>query len=360
MRTTRWHRGGTITTSTLLSGALALVVLAACSADASTRAGGADDGDTTTTAEQVELADEIPAGTTLRVGDQVEYLETILRLAGEDQELPYTVEYSAFVGGPAMLQAFQGDSVDVGFVASTPLIFAQAQGQDIAAVAGWASETGSTSLVTAPGQDDIGGWEDIAGKRVAYQRGTSGEATVLQALDAAGLTLDDIETVDLPFNQVSAALQGGSADAGILAEPLISVYLDANPTAHVAAPTSEITDRATFLIASGTTLDDEAKTAALADYLSRLARAFSYLADHRELVQQATYVDTYGLSPERAAEISEAVGPTEFIDLAGEVVEQQQVLAGLFQAAGQIPTELDVTTEFDTRFSSVIEEAAGS
>ena len=176
-----------VTTAGLLL-ALVSIVVTSCSKDASTRTT-ADDGPTTTAAPVTAVPDSIPAGTTLRVGDQLDYLKTVLSLAGQDKDFGYTVEYSAFIGGPPMLQAFQADALDTGFVGSTPLIFAQAGGQDITAVAGWASERGTYGLVAGPGQDDIGSWADLAGKRVAYQKGTAGEAALLQALDAAGLKL---------------------------------------------------------------------------------------------------------------------------------------------------------------------------
>src|SRR5690606_34469493 len=124
--------------------------------DASTRAGGESTdegaGGSTTTAPQVTAPDpeDIPPGTTLRVGDQIEFLQTMLEVAGEDRDFPYEVEYSSFQGGPPMLQAFQGGAVDTGFVASTRLIFAQAQDQDLFAIAGWAAGHSNFSLVTAP------------------------------------------------------------------------------------------------------------------------------------------------------------------------------------------------------------------
>src|SRR3954454_5793436 len=102
----------------------------------------------------------IPSGLTLRVGDQLGYLQQSLKVSGQDQELPYAVEYSAFVGGPPMLQAFQGDAIDVGFVASTPLIFAQAAQHKIVAVAGWAPEHSATRLV-AKSDSGIGSWADL-------------------------------------------------------------------------------------------------------------------------------------------------------------------------------------------------------
>lgn len=335
---------------------LAAVVLGACSSDASTRT---EEATTEEVAEvaQVAVPETVPEGTTLRVGDQLEYLQTILGLAGEDQDFGYDVEYSAFVGGPSMLQAFQGGALDTGFVGSTPLIFAQAQGQDLVAVAGWASDGGSYGLLTAPGVDDIDGWDDLAGRRVAYQRGTAAEAALLQALDTAGVDPADVTTVDVPITQATAALQGGSADAALTVEPLTSVFLAANPTAQVVDRAEEITDRSSFLIAAPATLDDEARTAALADYTARLVRAFAYVRAHPEEIAQAVYVDQYGLTPERAAEVIEAQGLGSFLDLPDDVVDQQQRLADLFVAADQIPAEIDVTAQFDTRFRDLVQEA---
>ena len=120
------------------------MALAACSSSASTRSSGSS---TTTDPSSVTVPKQIPAGTTLRVGDQLDYLKTVLSLAGEDKDFPYEVQYSSFVGGPPMLQAFQGGSLDTGFVGSTPLIFAQAANQSLVAVAGWATTNSVSSSV---------------------------------------------------------------------------------------------------------------------------------------------------------------------------------------------------------------------
>jgi len=340
----------------LLVALVALVALAACSSDASTREA-ADETAPATTAAPVTVPAEIPEGTTLRVGDQLDYLKTVLELAGEDQDFPYGVEYSAFIGGPPMLQAFQAGEVDAGFVGSTPLIFAQAQGQDITAVAAWATPNSSYGLLTAPGVDDIADWSDLAGKKVAFQQGTAGEAALLQALDGAGLTLDDITPVNVPVTETSAALQSGSADAGVLVEPLTSVYLTANPDGAQVATPDELTDRSSFLIASQEALDDPATSAALGDYLARLVRAFGYLADHPEAVAQAVYVEQYGLTLEQAAAVQERVGSPAFFELPRDIVEPQQRLADLFQANGEIPEQIDVTSEFDNRYNQLVTEA---
>lgn len=331
--------------------AVALILATvACSSDASTRLDAAND--TTTTAEPVVTLPAIPAGTTLRIGDQLEYIETVLAVAGEDQDLDYEVEYAGFIGGPPMLQAFQGGALDAGFVASTPLLFAQAGDQDVVGVAGWAGEGGYGGVLTV--DDDVEGWADVAGKRVAYQRGTSAEAAVLQGLASVGLTPADITTVDVPIIQVTAALSGGSADVGVSTEPLIGNYVAENPAARVIDRPSAITDRASFLVASRAALDDAAVSAALADYVTRLVRAFRWINDHPEEVTQSIFAERYHVDVERATELRELHGTTSFITLPDGIVEEQQALADLFLDVGQLPTRLDVAREFDGRFNGLI------
>jgi sulfonate transport system substrate-binding protein len=344
---------------TLVAAVLLGVPLAACSSTASTRTGDSSPA-AATPAAQVSAPATVPAGTTLRVGDQLDYLKNILHVAGQDQGFPYKVAYSAFIGGPPMLQAFQAGAVDAGFIGSTPLIFAQAGKQDIVAVAGWATPNGPYRLLSSPGGTSITGWADLKGKRVAYQQGTALEAALIQALDKVGLKLSDITTVNVPTTQVSSALQSKAADAGISVEPLTSVYLRSNPTAKVITKTDAITDRSSFFIASKKTLDDPARSAALADYVERLVKAFAYLKTHPDALAQVVYVKQYHLPLSRAQELVKETGAASFIALPGEVEAAQQKLADLFQANGEVPTKVDVSAEFDSRFNTLVEKAQGS
>ena len=339
---------------------LAAVALAACGSSSSKSSSpAASSGAPSASATPAAVSTTIPAGTTLRVGDQLGYLGTILKLAGEDKNFPYKVAYSAFIGGPPMLQAFQAGALDAGFVGSTPLIFAQAGNQSIVAVAGFATTNGQYQLLTAPGGHGVTGWASLKGKKVAYQQGTAGEAVLLQALDNAGLKLSDVTTVNVSQTSITAALQGGSADAGLSVEPLTSVYLAKNPTAKVAGTTNLITDRSNFIIATQSALKDPGKEAALGDYLSRLVKSFNYLHAHPTAVAEAIYVKQYGLTPARAAEVLKETGVATFIQLPGAIVAQQQKLADLYQSAGEIPSKVDVSSEFDTRYNAIVKEAQG-
>ena len=223
-------------------------------------------------------------------------------------------------------------------------------------MAGWASEQSLGGLLTT--DPSIEGWTDLKGKRVAYQRGTTAEAALLLGLDEAGIDPTEVTTVDVPYTQLNATLESGSADAAISTEPLISLFVQSHPEARVAAHPDQLTDRASFAIASPDALDDPARTAALADYLQRLVRAFAWLEEHPDALARSVFVEQYGLSEERARELVDTGnGAIEFFPIPGDVVAEQQRLADLFVDAGQIPHELDVSAQFDPRFNDVVEEA---
>lgn len=296
----------------------------------------------------------MPAGVTLRVADQLDALETILAAGGQNTGFTYAVKYSQFVGGPPMLQAFQAGSVDLGFVADSPLIFAQAAHQQIEGVAAYAPAHGSDALVTAPGED-ITGWADLKGKKVAYQQGTVEEAVVLEGLHSVGLTLKDITPVNLPTTSITPALENKSVAAGILVQPLTAAYLAKNPTAKQVLVGEDITERVDFLIASDSALGNTGKEAAIANYIVRLEKAEEYIAAHPEQWAEDEYVKQYKLPLQLGVQLTEAAGATSFLPLPGNLLGPQQSLANLYTAAGEIPSTLNVAEEFDGRFNSVVE-----
>lgn len=309
---------------------------------------------THSTRSSARVAASIPPGTVLRVGEQLKNLSTVLTLGHQDSNIPYQVQYSEFVGGPPMLQAFEGGSLDVGFIQSTPLIFAQAAGQHIAAVAGWASSGSAYGLVAAPGESSIRSWAGLKDKRVAFQQGTALESALLEGLHSAGLNLHDITPVNVPATQVAAALQGGSADAAIEVEPLLSAYLQNNPTAQVVAHPAAVTEKSEFLVASSSALGNKGVSAALADYITRLIKSYEYLALHPQGAIQTVYEGQYGLKPTRATYVASLVGASKFFTLPGALLAPQQNLANLYLAAGVIPGHINVTQEFDPRYNAVV------
>jgi sulfonate transport system substrate-binding protein len=333
--------------------AFALGAVAACGSDDDGSASAAESSDTTVGAT---VPDSISAGTTLRVGDQLDALDNVLTTSGEDQNFPYELKYGNFVGGPPMLQAFKAGEIDLGFVADTPLIFAQAAKQDIVAVAGWAPERSGFELIVPKGKD-ISSWKDLKGKKVAYQQGTVLEAVVLKGLDEAGLSLDDIIVVNVPVTEIAPTLLSGDVDAGILSPPLDAAYLAQEPDATIIDAPTDITLRINFLIASKSALSDPAKAAAIGDYAQRLVRGYGWINAHPDEWIQKFYVGQYKMTPEAGAKVLEHAGDVTFVPLPGDIIPDQQRLADLYLDAGEIPQKVDVKEEFDGRYNDAIAEA---
>jgi sulfonate transport system substrate-binding protein len=300
---------------------------------------------------------KVPAGVTLRVADQLNSIQNLLADAGENTGYTYKVDYSEFVGGPPMLQAFQGGSVDVGFVADTPIIFAQAAGQSITTVAAWAPLHGSDALVSAPGVK-LTGWKSLKGKKVAYQEGTVEEAVVLEGLKSVGLTLNDITTVNVPTTSITPALENGSVAAGILVQPLTAAYLEANPTAKQVLVGNNITARFSSLIASKAALANSGTKAAIANFIARLEGAVKWADSHQAQYAQDLYVNEYKVPLAEGEKLLAASGPTSFLTLPGSVVGPQQTLADLYQSAGEIPSKVNVKSEFNGVFNAVVKANA--
>jgi sulfonate transport system substrate-binding protein len=336
---------------TLLLAATAVAV-AACGSGAT----GTPGTTSVTVRDLAPVPASVPAGTVLRVADQLGTLETPLAVSGENKNFPYTVSYSNFVGGPPMLQAFQAGAVDLGWTAGTPPIFAQAAHQNVVVVAAYATEHSTYALVNGPGQH-ITSWAALKGKSVAYQQGTVEESALLQGLQSAGLTLKDITSVNLSTTSLVPALEAGKVDTAILGQPLTGVYLAKVPHAVQVPVTNDITDRDSFLIASTAALANRGTEAAIGNYIGRLVKAVAWENAHLAATAQATFVQEYRLPLPAAEAIVKAEGPTAFYDLPGTFRAPQQNLANLYAQAGVIPARENVSAEFTPLYNATVNAA---
>jgi sulfonate transport system substrate-binding protein len=114
------------------------------------------------------------------------------------------------------------------------------------------------------------------------------------------------------------------------------------------------------LVATSSALANKGVSAAIADYITRLIKAYQYLDAHPQAAIQAVYEGQYGLKPARAAYVAKLVGPTKFFPLPGTILAAQQNLANLYLAAGSIPSRISVTQEFDARYNPVVSTAQAS
>ncbi|MHB1139924.1 MAG: ABC transporter substrate-binding protein [Microthrixaceae bacterium] len=334
-----------------------VLLLSACTkvedtASAEDGAAGAEANQDASTTTLLPIED-IPEGTTLRVGDQLGVLEIPLTISGSGDGTPYTIEYSNFLGGPLMLEAFNAGAIDVGFVADTPPVLAQAQGLDVVIVAAW-ENTGNQMAIVVPEGSDIESVDDLVGHDLAYQKGTVAQAFALQAFEEAEVDPGDVEPVDLSIVDIPNALSSGNLDAGVITEPMLSLFLSQNPGARIVRDSGGLSTGLTYLIASRDSLSDPVRASVIGDYLGRLLDGLHFVNENSDSWVDAYYKGKISVPEDIATKLSAKLGAWSFPELAAPVFEQQQAIAGLFFEAGVIPNELDAREEFDTRYNPLI------
>ncbi len=309
----------------------------------------------------------VPSGTALVVGDQNEVLQTVMAASGEQARLAAKVTYANFLGGPAVLEAFRAGALDLATVGNTPPIQAQAAGERIPIVAAWQLSGPEYGLAVRPGLK-LTRLADIRGKRVGYAEGTARQPFVLNVLKLAGLTREDVTFVPLRSADFPDAIRAGAIDVGPLNEPHFSRYLadyaDRGASAIPASEIARLPRGLSYLYASGAALEDAARTAAIADFVTHWIAAVRWSKANRDAWVDAYYVKRQNLSAADGRKIEETAGEVSFPLLRG-LVETQQGTADLIYQAGDLPKRLDARAEFDFRFDEVIaantlEPASGS
>lgn len=134
------------------------------------------------------------------------------------------VEVVTVNSGPAVISALMSNSVQIGYSASLPVLFARAQNQPVRIFTAFTYETtktdGQWTWLVASERSGIRSVKDLAGKTVAINAsGALCELLVREHLAKAGVPWDAVKKIVVPFPQTQAALQLGNADAACIIEP---------------------------------------------------------------------------------------------------------------------------------------------
>jgi NitT/TauT family transport system substrate-binding protein len=147
-------------------------------------------------------------------------------------EVGLEVEDNRFDGVTRMMQPLAAGQLDVIGAAITAGLFnAVARDVDVRIVADRGRESPGRSESALVVRQDL--WEsgavrslpDLRGLRVAVPGVQAGSALALEfghGLEAQGMTIDDVEVVDLATPEANAGLANRSVDAALLTEPLVT------------------------------------------------------------------------------------------------------------------------------------------
>jgi NitT/TauT family transport system substrate-binding protein len=190
--------------------ALLVGVAAGCGGDDDDGGGGG--GPATLRVGVLPIADVAP----LYLGDE----------KGFFKEEQLTIEPQVMQGGAEVTAAVVSGDVDLGFSATLPLLVAKSKGVPVEIVsqgnqAAATEEEAWDGLMVKDGA--IKEPQDLEGKTVAVNALKSmPELCARAVLDAQGVDVSQIDFVEVPFPEMTAALEAGRVDATTAVEPFVS------------------------------------------------------------------------------------------------------------------------------------------
>jgi sulfonate transport system substrate-binding protein len=292
------------------------------------------------------------SGVTLNVGDQKGTgAEAVLQAAGLLKTLPFHVNWSDFSSGPPMLEAMASGSVDIGGVGDAPPVFAASGGEAVEIVGARETPTGDQDALVVPKDSPITSITQLAGKRIAYGSGSSGNYDLLTVLNKAGLTTKQVNLVNLQPAEALSAFTSGAVDAWDTWPPYVQQVVDQDG-AKVLAVGTQYGSPYSFEVASKSAVANPQKAAAIKIYLETLDKAYTWTSKHVDL-WGAAWSAAAGL-PTSITDQAAAVDTTIPVPITSAVTASEQNLVTQFYKSGLIPGDVAMSNYMTTEFNSTV------
>ncbi len=135
------------------------------------------------------------------------------------------VEWKEFASGPPMNDALLAGDVDIGVIGDVPVVTVCAPENEVKVVA-IAARAADSYAVLVPAGSGVKDAAGLAGKRVATVFGSTAHNMIQKFLGTAGLTINDIQLVNIAAGDAKQVLSSGQADAVSIWEPNVTRLCD--------------------------------------------------------------------------------------------------------------------------------------
>ncbi|MFE1597963.1 aliphatic sulfonate ABC transporter substrate-binding protein [Methylobacterium sp. ID0610] len=249
------------------------------------------------------------------------------------QPLGVAVRWVEFQFGPPMLEALNLGAIDFATVGDAPPIFAQAAAGNLLYVA--AQEAGGEAVIV-PDASPIRSLADLKGRTIGVPKGSSAHATLVAAVEKAGLSWSDITPVYLAPADGVAAFARGAIDAWSIWDPYLAIAQAKG--ARIVALNREVANPHSFYLANkGFAERYPGVVGQIADVLAREA---VWAGANRDAYAQALHA-AQGIPLDiEAAVVARSRLRIKPIDEA--VLDSQQLTADRFHKLGLIPRPIRV------------------
>ncbi|MBH0119355.1 NrtA/SsuA/CpmA family ABC transporter substrate-binding protein [Rhodococcus sp. CX] len=296
------------------------------------------------------------------IGDGNAEPGTVLRnsLGGFDvaADLGVPVEWpTGFPASLPVMEAIKSGSVDFSFATATAVIYAIGGGVPIVPLVAYPLPSNEVDVLVPQGST-IRSAADLKGRKVADHRGTTGTYSLVKYLETAGLTLDDIEYVNLTAADAEAAFAQGKVDAWITWQPMAELAKRKHNAATL--PDVKTYDYA-FFVASESFANNHPEVAAKLVRNVRDAQRWIE-ANPAAAVDEFTRLGGFGGNAMEAEVYRDLVetkrlsysGAGQFTSVGADAIAGTQDLADNFHRLGIYPEQVDVTSWLqDSRFDSI-------
>lgn len=198
------------------------------------------------------------------------------------------VDLKTFGSFSDSLQAFVGGNLDIITSASPDTIAPFSRNADFKVISVTDKSHGADGMVT---KSSIKSIEDLKGKTVATELYSVDHMYLLQLLDKAGMSEDDITLTNMSIADAGTAIISGNVDAAVVWEPYLSKALDEGDTNLLYSSADNpdlITDS---LLASDSIIDDNSE--AVQGFVNAWWKAVAYWRDNQTDAEKimAKYMD---------------------------------------------------------------------
>ncbi|MDD2815016.1 MAG: sulfonate ABC transporter substrate-binding protein [Thiotrichaceae bacterium] len=288
------------------------------------------------------LSSRVMAGEHLRIGYQKYGSLPLLKARGDlDKHLSYSgieVLWIPFSSSSKLLEGIALGSIDFGATGETSPIFAQAAGAALFYV-GYEPPAPRGEAILLPKNSPIRTLAGLRGKKIGFDPASDVHYLLLQALENAGISYEEIQVIYLPTHEARAAFENGSVDAWVVCDPyLAAVQRDLD--AKVLTDGTGLVNNHQFYLTSQTFAAQHPKVVQILleeikeldewskRHLGEVVEIFSpELGLETKVVQVAASRTSYGVQAMNEA-----------------VVKEQQQIANSFRKAGLLQQNIQVAS----------------
>ncbi|MCX5243330.1 ABC transporter substrate-binding protein [Streptomyces prunicolor] len=193
-------------------------------------------------------------------------------------------------GGAAIVPGVVSGQFQFGFSNVTSLMLAQTKGVPIKSVVNGVASNGKIGAdvtgVAVKKNSSIKSAKDLVGKKVAVNTLQNiGDTTVRESVRKAGGDPSKVKFVEMPFDQMPAALDGGQVDAAWMAEPALTIARSQGARV-VASPFAETDPKLTVATYFTSTKLLKQKPDLVKKFTAAMTESLEYASQHPDEARQ--------------------------------------------------------------------------